>query len=345
MGLVQPEAKTTQPSVSMIATFHNIEAKLVRRCVGSMLGQQFEEPYEILLVDDASTDDTPQLLAEYERHDNVRVLRLPHNVGPGGARNAGVRAAKSDFITFVDGDDFVSPQYLSVLLGAQRTTCADLAASKHVVIPYSKASEDIEWGSEVRAVQIDQGEYIKDLCYEKTNEAPWNKLARRELYLNQPFPESMRYEDVAVAGRHVLACQNFALVETPTYGYVMRPESVVHKKVTSYRQATDFYRAIGDFLDPLGGFAGSMASALCYRRCLELARLHSVLHLVGDEPEKAARLDSAVVAELRGLLGGAADAPEAPRGNIMRFRLLAWAPRLYDAIFATYEIIKKGVRR
>ena len=104
------------PLVSIIVPVYNVKPYL-NRCVDSLLGQSYQN-MELLLVDDGSTDGSETLCDEYAAQDaRVRVLHKK-NGGLSDARNAGVDAAAGEYLSFVDGDDWVSPYYIENLYRA-----------------------------------------------------------------------------------------------------------------------------------------------------------------------------------------------------------------------------------
>ncbi len=99
-----------QIKISFIVPIYNVEriAKLFDDCIQS-LRQQTYKNLEIILVDDGSTDDTPnRLQALQAQDDRIKVITHTHNKGAGGARNTGVESAQGDYIWFIDTDDCVS---------------------------------------------------------------------------------------------------------------------------------------------------------------------------------------------------------------------------------------------
>ena len=94
------------PLLSVVIPTWN-RAQLVRDAIRSVLAQR-EGLVEAIVVDDASTDSTIELL-EREFGDRIRLLRLEHRRGPGGARNAGARLARGEFVAFLDSDDVWLP--------------------------------------------------------------------------------------------------------------------------------------------------------------------------------------------------------------------------------------------
>ena len=108
--------KTPEPRVTLVTIAFN-EARRVPACVRAILAQVIGARFELLIIDDGSTDQTSEAAAEAAHGDSrVRVLRLAENRGRGGARSAGVGAARGDFIGFVDADCEVPPDWLAVCL-------------------------------------------------------------------------------------------------------------------------------------------------------------------------------------------------------------------------------------
>jgi len=102
------------PLISIIVPVFNTDAWL-DECVLSLLAQTCRD-FELLLVDDGSTDDSGRLCDVWAARDN-RVMALhTANAGVSAARNRGLREARGDYVCFVDSDDWVDPQLLQVLL-------------------------------------------------------------------------------------------------------------------------------------------------------------------------------------------------------------------------------------
>lgn len=112
-------------NVSIIIPVYNVEPYL-ERCINSILAQTYAN-IEIILIDDGSTDRSPQICDEYATKDNRIVVIHKKNGGQGEARNQGLDICKGDYISFVDSDDWVEPTYIDELLKAALTTEADIA--------------------------------------------------------------------------------------------------------------------------------------------------------------------------------------------------------------------------
>lgn len=100
---------------SIVITSHNY-ADFIERCVRSCLSQDFpHDDYEVILVDDASTDRTLEIVDKFKRYPNFRVIANPVNVGVAEAANIGIRAALGQYVVRVDADDFVNKEFLLFL--------------------------------------------------------------------------------------------------------------------------------------------------------------------------------------------------------------------------------------
>ncbi len=98
--------------VSLIITSYNY-ARYLERAIRSAMSQSMENnQYEIIVVDDCSTDESGRVLENYS--DEVRVFRLEKNVGLAGARNFGIKKAKGQYIVFLDADDYIQADLLKV---------------------------------------------------------------------------------------------------------------------------------------------------------------------------------------------------------------------------------------
>ena len=102
---------------SILVPVYNVE-KYLEQCIDSLLDQTYSEEYEIILVDDGSTDSSGSICDGYEERypDKVKVIHK-ENGGLSDARNVGMAAATGEYIAFVDSDDWLHLEYISVLYG------------------------------------------------------------------------------------------------------------------------------------------------------------------------------------------------------------------------------------
>lgn len=206
-----------RPLVSVIVPVYRVEEYLPA-CVDSILAQTYDN-LEILLIDDGSPDGCGALCDAYAKSDGrVRVLHQP-NGGLSAARNAGLALARGETISFIDGDDTVSPVFIEALLGAG----ADIAQCGF-------CTDARLLGQSVPDFQLRTGrEASLELQSDATGAftVAWNKLYRRTLFDGLRFPAGRLHEDEFVTYRALWRAERCAIANEPLYHYRRRPDSIM----------------------------------------------------------------------------------------------------------------------
>jgi len=106
-----------KPTVSVIIPAYN-RAHLIGRAIKSVLNQAYQD-FELIIIDDCSTDNTDEVVREFQKKDN-RIIYLKHDQNKGGsaARNTGIKVSKSEYIAFLDSDDEWLPEKLEIQMEA-----------------------------------------------------------------------------------------------------------------------------------------------------------------------------------------------------------------------------------
>ncbi len=121
------------PKLSVVVTTYN-RAVILAKCLDALLHQEGEPSYEVLVVDDGSTDETPAMLAGLmTEHARLRVHRQP-NGGRASARNAGIREARGEYLCYVDSDVFVAPAFVKAHLEAHAAFHASAGAERNCFV-------------------------------------------------------------------------------------------------------------------------------------------------------------------------------------------------------------------
>ena len=119
------------PLISIIVPIFQTE-KYLEKCILSIIFQSYHN-LEIILIDDGSTDTSPDICDKYVAMDpRVKVIHQK-NTGLSQARNVGLRQASGDYIGFVDSDDWIEPNMYEVLMSALKITDADIAICNNIV--------------------------------------------------------------------------------------------------------------------------------------------------------------------------------------------------------------------
>lgn len=246
-----------QPTVSIIVPVYNAE-KGIRRCVDSILGQEFTD-FELLLVDDGSTDGSPAILDAYAAADQrVTVIHKP-NSGVSATRNLALGKAKGTYIQFLDADDWITEDATKLLVRSALENNADMVIADF----YRVVGDDVARKGQIGgdATSLSRQEYA-DLMMKDPADfyygVIWNKLYRASIIRDHDvrMDETLNWcEDFIFNLEYVLHVRTVAVLRSPIYYYVKTEGSlvsrtdltdVVRMKRTVLGYYRDFYRSVFD---------------------------------------------------------------------------------------------------
>lgn len=230
--------------ISVIIPVYNVE-KYLRKCIESVLAQNFSD-YEILLIDDGSTDLSGQICDEYaEKYAIVKAIHQK-NMGQGGARNTGIENANGDYLLFVDSDDAVKENMLGFLYDTAVSNNSDIVSFGMYYV-----YED----GRIMATRAPISNGIKDIYHKEishyfsTDSYVWNKFFKTGLFFKSGvrYPEHMWYEDLSVNQKIALFAEKVTLTDKMFYKYLQRENSTMHIKNTD--RNSDMLTVVSDILD------------------------------------------------------------------------------------------------
>lgn len=219
--------------LSIIVPVYNMSADgKLNFCLDSLLQQDLTREYEIIAVDDKSTDNSLEILQSYRETypDRIRVIASPENGHQGAARNRGIRAAKGEWIGFTDSDDWVAPDMYSRLMEKAEETGADVVGCDYFLTDH----RDFADGKRVLCSRMEQNGILSEAQYREMILSPGSmvvKIYKRELFTenNLWFPEGIFYEDNCLSPLVLLYAKKFARVDEALYFYYQHSESTVHE--------------------------------------------------------------------------------------------------------------------
>ena len=215
------------PKISVIVPIYNAE-KYLHRCIDSLLAQTFTD-FEILLIDDGSTDNSGKICDEYAAQDiRVRVFHK-ENGGVSSARQLGIDKAKGEYSIHADPDDWVEPEMLYDLYHKALCDNADMVICDFYI--------DKQTGVEMCKQNIQEcipSNVFERLISQKLHGSCWNKLIRRECYklYNVHFPSNIiRWEDLYVMCSLLMHPMKVCYLPKAYYHYdqMLNPNSIVRK--------------------------------------------------------------------------------------------------------------------
>ena len=231
------------PVVSVIVPVYNLE-KYIQKCIVSLTNQTYRDT-EIIVIDDGSSDKSPEILSELQnKHPKIKVI-TQENKGVCAARNRGIAESTGDYILFVDGDDYLDPDYIDRLVDTTLKNDSDL-----VISGYTEEGSD-------KSQEVIPDSYVKDTdeMWAYRIMAAWGRLYRKDFWIDNDLSFTLepnaRGEDLPVALLANYLGKNISICKTSGYHYVQREGSAMtefagFKKYTFPKEAfKDAEKAFG----------------------------------------------------------------------------------------------------
>lgn len=231
--------------VSIIVPVYNVENYL-KKCVQSILLQTFKD-FEVILVDDGSTDQSGKLCDELACLDERISVVHQKNRGLSAARNAGLAMAKGKYVAFIDSDDWILEDMIAVLHELILKKQADIAECNYIKV--SKESEIKQ--PDLQVVELIGEEKNLELYSERCFGAivVWNKLYDIRLFDNLLFCEGRRNEDQIITPQLFYKANKIVSTNHIGYCYFQRPGSIMHSSFSLKNlEALDAYKDTRNFL-------------------------------------------------------------------------------------------------
>lgn len=213
--------------ISVIVPIYNVEA-FVEQAVDSVLSQTLSD-WELILVDDGSTDGSGRLCDAYAARDGrIRVVHKS-NGGLSDARNAGLDVARGEWISFLDGDDRLAPEALRLMMDAALRTRAEVvSADFYASADASEAPQGLK--PRYEAATVSGREAVSRMLYQQgPNHSAWGKIYARGLWRNLRFRRGTWYEDLDVFYRVLLRSRGVALLPDRLYLYRLHAGSFTQR--------------------------------------------------------------------------------------------------------------------
>lgn len=218
--------------VEVIIPVYNVEEYL-SRCIDSILQQSYQN-IRIWLVDDGSIDGSGYICDSYAKETTKVIAIHKSNGGLSSARNEGLNRIKQmpineqgAYVSFVDSDDWVEPEFIKFLVNLLESTKSDIAQCGHYVT--FSDSYEVDKNKNHSTSVLNRVETLESMCRnEAFDVTSWNKLYKMKLFENIRFPDGMLYEDTATTYKLVAKADRFAVNMTPLYHYMQRYNSIAN---------------------------------------------------------------------------------------------------------------------
>lgn len=257
------EEKEKNKLLSVIVPAYNVE-DYIERCVDSII-TQLNGDCEVILVDDGSTDSTGTICDAYsKKYANVVVIHK-ENGGLSEARNVGISFAQGEYISLIDGDDYVSSEFYDTMLGLAKNNDADV-----VVCNYKKVFENELCNKgdlyDEEIIKFSGTDAIRDLFLnDRIMNYAWNKLYKRYLFQNIEYPVGKLWEDILVTYRILRKSEKVVYTNRKLYFYLQRSNSITAKP--KLKSVLDQYELLtiryNELKDDFPDLKNTMKTQLC----------------------------------------------------------------------------------
>ena len=209
--------------ISVIIPIYNVEAYL-KRCVDSVINQTYKN-LEIILVDDGSPDNCPQICDDYAKQDSRVKVVHKENGGLSDARNAGLKIAKGEYISFIDSDDWINLEMFKRMVEVAIDKNADIVECNvyNAYDSYIEKYNTDQYDEYIDNYSIIEA-YIKDY---KIKTVVWNKIYKKELLNGIEFALGKYNEDEFFTYQVLAKARSYVHLEDYYYNYYQREGSIM----------------------------------------------------------------------------------------------------------------------
>lgn len=214
------------PLISVIVPVYNV-SNYLEKCINSIFNQTYAN-YELILIDDGSTDGSGELCDDLSSEDPRVVCIHKNNGGLSSARNAGLNICKGDYITFVDSDDMISPNALTIMVDCALKTRSDIVATSKFISFYENDLFPVP-STIQRERSLDAETALQEIICRDTRWEAWGHLFQASLWGTKRFPEGKLYEDLATIPYILASAEKTTILDCPIYYYRQRPGSIMRQ--------------------------------------------------------------------------------------------------------------------
>lgn len=219
-------------NITAIIPVYNVE-RCIDRCLSSVINQT-SKFYEVILVDDGSTDKSGVICDSYSsKYSYIKTIHQS-NKGVSAARNRGIKEAKGNYITFIDSDDLISNSFVTAMSDMVEKYDCDIACTSYVRCKDAAECERLFNRKAHRDELLDFNQFIKLYLRFKGNIAlhyPWGKIYKRNILDEKQYPEGYINEDVEGTFKAVIKANRFVYSSRIIYGYLYNSNSITTKNL------------------------------------------------------------------------------------------------------------------
>lgn len=240
-------------TISILIPVYNV-ADYVKECLNSIL-VQIDDNAEIIVMNDASTDNSWDVLEAYQTNPKITLVQAPHNRGLSGTRNALLPLATNQYVWFIDSDDAMHEGAYTKVVNALASMDVDMLGGNYMAWRGdNKRLKKAYVGAANQVINNDNLQFIKNIVENNSNHV-WNKVYKRAVIEKISFQQGKKFEDIYYMTDLSKVIKNFAFIDYPLIDYRERTGSIVQTMDKKY--VDDYLRA---FLHRIEKFQSKLTS-------------------------------------------------------------------------------------
>ena len=263
--------ETTSPQLSVIVPTYNVE-RFLDKCLHSIWKQTFTD-FEVILINDGSTDNTLQICREWTGRDPRFRLISQENQGLAETRNVGIRASRAPRVMFVDSDDYLEHDAIQVLMNNMRRTSADISMGCYIV-------EDLQGKRLKNPAQLGdvclttRKAHVKILFDREVKSYAWAKIYTKSLFDGIEYPKGLLLEDYLTTYLVFRRAKLVVSTSKGIYHYVQQATSIMNVGANKITRDKAFLEGVYQ------RFCDAEASGLLNKRELALFRVKTLRRML-----------------------------------------------------------------
>ncbi|MBR5578153.1 MAG: glycosyltransferase family 2 protein [Lachnospiraceae bacterium] len=325
--------------ISIVLPVYNAEEYL-KKCIACIQAQTYEN-WELVVIDNGSTDTSCEICRDFAREDSrIEVFHQYQHKGVSVARNLGLERSSGEFITFIDADDWVKPDYLEVLLRTQKKHEADMVVCGYEKIENREVEPEKKLEREYYSRVYSKEEYFRDYMLEGNTHC-WAALYRAKKMEEIRFPNKITIgEDLLYLIHGALKMDTIAVSDYQGYEYYINPKGAMLKKFTHeyMDQLVCWQQAKEELTAQFPSLENKINSIIVVSALLVVGKIAQL----PSEEQEACRED---FRECLQLVREYRKKPEIrkllPSGYGLKVWLFCLAPKLYLRLYGTKKSLEK----
>lgn len=217
--------KKDDMTIGILIPVYNV-AEYVEECITSILAQ-IDSRATILIMNDAATDNSADIIKRFESHPQVQIFDAPHNRGLSATRNALFDMAQTDYIWFIDSDDLMYEGAYHSVMSQLETLNSDVLCADYVSLRGKKEVRKKAFIGKANKNVTNKNNSFLDNIIENNSNHVWNKIFKRQVIQNIRFKEGLNFEDILYMTDISSKSFQYSYLKQPIIKYREREGSIV----------------------------------------------------------------------------------------------------------------------